>query len=155
MISWHWRTFEQLTTQELYDLLALRQEVFAIEQNCLYQDLDYRDQKALHLFGIKNNKMIAYLRLFPKGVLYPDALSFGRVLTASTERKKGLAKEAMNQVIKFLQKEGNAYPVVISAQLYLKDFYSKYGLKAVGETYDEDGIPHIKMKGHLKENSES
>lgn len=150
MTTWHWKTFGELTTQELYDIMHLRQEVFALEQNCLYQDLDYRDQAAMHLFGVKNNKMVAYLRLFPKGILFPDAISFGRVLTVSSERNKGLAKEAMNQVINFLNRQFNDDPIIISAQLYLKEFYSKYGLKPVGEAYNEDGIPHIEMKGHLK-----
>ncbi len=152
MTTWHWRTFEELTTQELYDILALRQEVFALEQKCLYQDLDYQDQKCHHLLGIKNHKLVAYLRLFPQHTLYPDAISFGRVLTAPSTRGQGYAKDAMHQVIQYVDsvlRHSKSVPAIISAQLYLKDFYAKYGLKAVGEPYDEDGIPHIKMKGVL------
>lgn len=149
-MSWTWKTFQELSTNELYDILALRQEVFVLEQKCLYQDLDYQDQNSLHLLGKKNQKLVAYLRLFPKGTLYPDAISFGRVLTAPSTRGQGLAKESMKQVVKLLQDSKNASPVIISAQLYLKDFYSNYGLHPVGEPYDEDGIPHIKMQGVLK-----
>jgi len=77
MTTWQWRSFQELTTQELYSILALRQEIFVLEQKCLYQDIDYHDQQAVHLLGLVNNKLIAYLRLFPQGTFYPDAVCFG------------------------------------------------------------------------------
>lgn len=143
MTTWHWKKFQELTTEELYDILALRQEVFVLEQKCLYPDIDHQDQRAVHLLGIDNGKLVAYLRLFPSGTFFPDAVSFGRVVTRGSERGKGLAKEAMNQVETYLK--NNTAPVIISAQVYLKPFYATYGYRAVGEPYDEDGIPHIKM----------
>lgn len=145
MTKWLWRTFDELTTSELYDILALRQEVFVVEQKCLYLDLDYQDQKALHLLGLNNNKLVAYLRLFPKGTVYSDAICFGRVLTRQSERGKSLAKAAMEQLFSYLSEKESTDAIVISAQLYLKDFYARYGFKQVGQPYDEDGIPHVKM----------
>lgn len=146
MILWHWRSFEELTTHELYDILALRQDVFVIEQQCKDQDLDHRDQKALHLLGIQNNKLVAYLRLFPTGVLYPDAATFGRVLTAESARGQGIGKEAIQQVFLYLEKLGNTAPIIISAQLYLQKFYESFGFQVISDPYDEAGIPHIKMR---------
>jgi ElaA protein len=145
VVTWKWRTFQELTTQELYNILALRQEVFVVEQKCFYQDIDNQDQQAVHLLGMKNHNLAAYLRLFPIGTLYTDALSFGRVVVKQSERSQGLASEAMNQVELFLKKSKNTAPVIISAQMYLKEFYASYGYQTTGTPYDEDGIPHIKM----------
>lgn len=150
MILWKWCTFDELTNQELYDILALREAVFAIEQNILYQDMDYQDQKCIHLLGIQDDKIVSYLRLSPQNTKYPDAVSFGRVLTAKSARGQGLAKEAMAQVIQYLEKQANTLPVLISAQLYLKNFYSLFGLEPIGEEFLVDTIPHIKMKGTLQ-----
>jgi len=149
MITWLWRSFDEMSNREIYDVLALRQKVFIIEQNCFYQDIDHQDQFAKHLLGYKNNKLIAYLRLFPQDARYSDALCFGRFLIAKEERGNGLAKQAMQQLIDYVKKNSPISLITISAQLYLKDFYALYGLKMVGEPYDEDGVPHVKMSGEL------
>ena len=145
MLTWKWHTFQELPASILYDILALRQEVFVIEQKCPYPDIDYQDQQALHLLGMKNHRLVAYLRFFPLGTLYPDALSFGRVLVKETERGQGVAKNLMNQVELYLKEIKNTAPIIISAQVYLQKFYSDYGYQAVGAPFDEDEIPHIKM----------
>lgn len=145
MIAWHWRTFETLTLEELYAILGLRQDVFILEQQCLYQDIDQKDQKALHLLGLANGKLVVYLRMFPKGTFYPDAVSFGRFIIAKAERSKGLAKEAMKRLMAYLNDCNNKDPLIISAQTYLQQFYRGFGFIEVGSPYDEDGIPHIKM----------
>lgn len=146
MQQWEWRTFEELNNQELYDILSLRQEVFVIEQHCFYSDLDYQDQQAMHLLGINEGKLTAYLRLLPAHTPYPDAVSFGRVLTAPFARGRGLGKDLITQVLLYLDKRQNTLPIMISAQLYLERFYQSFGFETISGPYDEAGIPHIKMK---------
>lgn len=146
MQQWEWRTFEELNNQELYDILSLRQEVFVIEQHCFYSDLDYQDQQAMHLLGINEGKLTAYLRLLPTHTPYPDAVSFGRVLTAPFARGRGLGKDLITQVLLYLDKKQNTLPIMISAQLYLERFYQSFGFETISGPYDEAGIPHIKMK---------
>ena len=145
MLTWQWRSFAELKNNELYDLLSLRQNVFIIEQNCIYNDLDYLDQKAMHLLGYKDNQLAAYLRLLPKDVPYAGSLSFGRVLTAKNMRGQALGKEMITETLRYLKQQDNTLPITISAQLYLKKFYESFGFAGVGEPYDEDGIPHLKM----------
>ena len=145
MLLWHWRSFDELTKTELYELLALRQEVFTVEQHCNDNDLDFLDYKAQHLLGIKDNKLVAYLRLFLSGDKYPNAASFGRVLIAAEFRGQGIAKEMMEQTNAYLKKIKNTHPLHISAQCYLEKFYQSYGFQSIGSVYDEAGIPHIKM----------
>lgn len=145
MLTWKWLSFQELTNQELYDVLNLRQEVFVVEQKCIYQDLDNRDQQAMHLLGIKNNTLVAYLRFFPKETLYTDASSFGRVVVRKSNRGQGFANELMNQMEIYLKKIKNTAPIIISAQLYLQKFYANYKYQAIGDPFDEDGILHIKM----------
>jgi ElaA protein len=145
-ITWVWRSFDALSPEELYDILALRQAVFIIEQQCIYPDMDYRDQQAMHLLGKINNELCTYVRLLSVNLPYPNAISFGRVATCLTARGNGLAKEAIKQTMLYLQKIHPSVAIVISAQLYLQKFYAFWGFKAVGEPYDEDGVPHIKMQ---------
>ncbi len=145
MIAWHWRSFEELNKQELYDILALRQEVFVFEQRSLYIDLDYVDQKAMHLLGMQDKKLATYLRLIPADILYPGAVSFGRVVTAPFARKQGLAKMAVEKALLYLKNKDNKNPIIISAQLYLRKFYESFCFEVSSEPYDEDGIMHIKM----------
>jgi len=146
MTTWQWRTFQELTPNELYEILALRQAVFGIEQNCLFQDLDFRDQASLHLLGKDGDKLVTYIRLLPKDLVYQDAVSIGRVVTAKDARGQGLAKAAMRETLLYLKSNQNNASIVISAQLYLQEFYESFGFQALGEQYDEDGIPHIKMR---------
>ena len=138
------KTFNQLTTNELYAILQLRSEVFVVEQDCVYQDLDFKDQKSLHVLGLKDDKIIAYTRIFKPGDYFKEA-SIGRVVVKESERKYGYGYDLMNTSINACQKEFNTKKITISAQVYLTKFYNNLGFKQVGEEYLEDGIPHIEM----------
>jgi ElaA protein len=144
-ISWKTKTFDELSTQELYQILRLRSEVFVVEQNCVYQDIDNKDQKALHLFGIVEGEIIAYSRLFKPGD-YFEFSSIGRVVVAEKHRDKNFGHELIDQSILEINRRFNVQNITISAQLYLKKFYESHGFVATSETYLEDDIPHIEMK---------
>ena len=144
-ISWKTKTFDELSTQELYQILRLRSEVFVVEQNCVYQDIDNKDQKALHLFGILEGEIIAYSRLFKPGD-YFEFSSIGRVVVAEKHRDKNFGHELIDQSIFEINNLFKAQNITISAQLYLKKFYESHGFVATSETYLEDDIPHIEMK---------
>lgn len=141
------KSFEELTNEELYSILKLRAEVFVVEQDCVYQDLDGKDQKAIHVLGIKSNKVVAYTRIFRAGDYFKEA-SIGRVVVKQSERKYGFGQEIMNASIKIIKEQLNENVIYLSAQTYLKKFYNSLGFEEVGEEYLEDGIPHI---GMLKE----
>ena len=144
-LKWKIKRFEALTTVELYDLLQLRSEVFVVEQNCVYQDIDYKDQKALHLIGEDNGQIVAYARLFkPKD--YFDEASIGRVVVKPTYRDKKLGHILMREAVYFIKSQFNETKITISAQLYLKKFYESHDFIQTSETYLEDDIPHIEMK---------
>lgn len=138
------KTFQELTTSELYELLQLRSEVFVVEQDCVYQDIDGKDQKALHVIGVKEGKIIAYTRLFNSGE-YFDTPSIGRVVVKETERKYGYGHDLIKASIKAIVDNYKTTTITISAQTYLQKFYDSHGFKQVGEGYLEDGIPHIRM----------
>ena len=138
------KTFKELTTDELYALLQLRSEVFVVEQDCVYQDIDYKDQKALHVLGFKNDKLVAYTRLFKPGDYFNYA-SIGRVIVAQNEREHKYGYDIMNASISAIKEYYNETRIKISAQTYLKKFYNNLGFEEVGEGYLEDGIPHIGM----------
>lgn len=144
-ISWKTKTFDELSTQELYQILRLRSEIFVVEQNCVYQDIDNKDQKALHLFGIVEGEIIAYSRLFKPGD-YFEFSSIGRVVVAEKHRDKNFGHELIDQSILEINRRFNIQNITISAQLYLKKFYESHGFVATSETYLEDDIPHIEMK---------
>lgn len=144
-ISWKTKNFDELSTQELYQILRLRSEVFVVEQNCVYQDIDNKDQKALHLFGIVEGEIIAYSRLFKPGD-YFEFSSIGRVVVAEKHRDKNFGHELIDQSILEINNLFKAQNITISAQLYLKKFYESHGFVATSETYLEDDIPHIEMK---------
>ena len=138
------KSFTELTTQELYDILQLRSEVFVVEQDCVYQDIDGKDHKALHVLGYSNDILVAYTRVFTPGDYFKEA-SIGRVVVKESERQHqyGYAiMEASNQAIKEILKET---VIKISAQTYLNKFYNNLGYKVIGEEYLEDGIPHVAM----------
>ncbi|MDG2195073.1 MAG: GNAT family N-acetyltransferase [Polaribacter sp.] len=139
------KTFTQLTTTELYEILQLRSEVFVVEQDCVYQDVDGKDQKALHVFGFKNSKIVAYTRIFKPGDYFKKA-SIGRVVVAKKERADGYGHELIKASIQAVQEKFTTLEIIISAQTYLKKFYETHGFIKVGEEYLEDGIPHIEMK---------
>ncbi|MFK5880176.1 MAG: GNAT family N-acetyltransferase [Flavobacteriaceae bacterium] len=138
------KTFSQLTTSEIYQILRLRSEVFVVEQDCVYQDVDDKDQKAIHLFFTNENEVVAYTRLFAPG-LYFDAASIGRVVVSLEYRKDGLGHQIMDASIKVVQQKFNTSKITISAQTYLNFFYESHGFIQKGNEYLEDGIPHIKM----------
>lgn len=145
MLTWEWRTFEELTRDKLYDILALRFEVFVIEQKCFYMDVDYKDQKALHLLGIENNKLVAYLRLFLPNTLLSDKASLGRVAVAPQKRRQQMGKKLIHEALRYLEEKRGSVPILISAQLYLEKWYETFGFRSVGEAYDDEGIMHIDM----------
>lgn len=143
-IKWTYLPFAQLSLSSLYALLRLRVEVFVVEQNCVYQDLDNYDKQASHLFGEQNEKMIACARLLAPGVKYPAA-SIGRVATAADVRGSGSGRELMQMAISHCTKQWPAAGISISAQAYLESFYNSLGFETVSAPYMEDGIPHIEM----------
>ncbi|WP_405610469.1 GNAT family N-acetyltransferase [Polaribacter sp. Asnod1-A03] len=138
------KSFLELTTEELYAILQLRSEVFVVEQDCVYQDIDFKDQKSLHVFGLKEDKIIAYTRIFKPGD-YFEAASIGRVVVAVSERKYGYGHDLMKASIKAIKNYFKVDKITISAQKYLKKFYESHQFIQVGKEYLEDGIPHIRM----------
>lgn len=138
------KTFQELNIKELYDLLQLRSEVFVVEQDCVYQDVDGKDQKALHVLGYKDEKLVAYTRLFKPGDYFNEA-SIGRVVVKENERQFKYGYTIMKASIKAIKDNYNKSLIRISAQTYLKRFYNNLEFKEVGEEYLEDGIPHIAM----------
>lgn len=146
MIQFFTKSFNELSNIELYQLLQLRAEVFVVEQNCPYLDLDDKDQKSLHVLGYYNNKLVACSRLVPAGISYEKEASIGRVVTHASVRKFGFGKALIEFSINETKSYFNTNEIVISAQSYLTRFYSNLGFIAEGETYLEDNIPHIKMR---------
>ena len=138
------KSFKELTIDELYAILQLRTEVFVVEQKCIFQDIDYKDQKALHIMGYKENELVAYTRLFKPGDYFEYA-SIGRVLVKAGERHLKYGYDIMKASINAIAEMYNENKIEISAQTYLKHFYNNLGFKQVGEDYLEDGIPHIGM----------
>jgi ElaA protein len=144
-IHWQIKSFNELTTIQLYQILQLRSEVFVVEQNCVYQDMDFKDQKALHVLGTDNYKIIAYCRLFQPGDYFENA-SIGRVVVHPKYREKKLGHDLMKTAIAAIFEHFKETKITISAQLYLKKFYESHGFITTSEVYLEDDIPHIEMK---------
>ena len=138
----HKKTFHELTTEELYELLRVRSEVFVVEQNCVYQDLDGDDQKAIHLWLTEADKVIALARVCPAGT-HMQEISIGRVIT--TERGKGYGKQIMLHAIDAANEHFGATIIDIEAQEYARGFYESVGFKQSSASFMLDGIPHIKM----------
>lgn len=138
------KTFNSLTTSELYDLLQLRSEVFVVEQNCVFLDIDGKDEKALHVIGKKDNKIVAYARLFKQGCYFKES-SIGRVVVKESERMHNYGSNLIRFSIQVIEDKFNTSTIKIGAQSYLKKFYESHGFTKVGEEYIEDGIPHIYM----------
>lgn len=145
MADIHIKTYSDLDKNDLYDILALRQMVFVVEQNCPYLDADGKDQESWHLMLKEEAEIVAYARLIPKGLAYEDYTSIGRILVHPDARSKGLGKTLTEESIKFLIAHDMNSSIKISAQLYLKRFYTDLGFEAFGVSYLEDGIPHIAM----------
>ena len=143
-MKWEIKKFKELSVDELYRILELRNNVFVVEQECIYQDCDRKDLEAYHLFCIENDKIIATLRILEKGISY-DEISIGRVVVDKLYRRKNLGRKAMEMAIDFINNTYGNSPIRISAQVYIKDFYESLGFKAVSDIYLEDDIPHIEM----------
>ncbi|MBN3563907.1 GNAT family N-acetyltransferase [Aliamphritea spongicola] len=142
--EWRWQTFTQLSNTELYEILALRQQVFVLEQTCLYADMDHKDQQCHHLSGWCEGKLQGYLRVVPPGLVYPE-VALGRILTAESARGSGLGRQLVSRALDEVSLLYPGQSVRISAQLYLERFYAGFGFRTVSDPYDEDGIPHIEM----------
>ena len=143
-MKWFLKTFDQLSLNEFYSILKLRIDIFVVEQNCPYPELDNKDQLAHHLFCINNNEVIAYTRIFKPGDYYVQA-AFGRVVVHENFRKQELGKKLIEQTINETYKLYGKTPIKIGGQVYLKKFYESFGFQQKGEGYLEDGIPHIYM----------
>lgn len=138
------KAFDELTLEELYDVLALRTDVFVVEQNCPYPEVDGKDTTCYHLLVKEDGKLLAYLRILPKGLSFEEA-SIGRVVVDKDHRGKGLARPMMEAAIAFIMETLGEETIKISAQAYLEEFYGSVGFEAVSEVYLEDGIPHKDM----------
>lgn len=145
MIRFNWYRFEDLDPNHLYQILALRSDVFVVEQKCAFLDPDGKDLHALHLLGMDETNIHAYLRLLPPTEMKKD-LTFGRVVTAKTMRSKGYGKALITELLRFSSLHFPHQELKCSAQCYLKDFYENFGFISYGAIYEEDGIPHIEMK---------
>ena len=144
-ILWDIIAFDDLSLRQLFDIYQLRTEIFVVEQECAYQEVDEKDLKAMHVVGYTNDQELAAVaRILPPGLSYPDA-SFGRVGVSKKHRKRGLAHQMTRQMISFIEDNFANSDIRISAQCYLIDFYKKHAFKISSEEYDEDGIPHIEM----------
>ena len=143
-MNWLFKKFDELSPLELYSILQLRNEVFVVEQNCVFQDADNKDQLSYHLTGWKENILVAYTRIIPPGIAYAEA-SIGRVVTSPAIRKTGLGKELMQVSLENIHQLFGNITIRIGAQLYLEKFYSSLGFQSTGKHYLEDGIPHVEM----------
>ena len=137
--------FDKLTPAELHDLLQLREEVFQLEQDCLYKDIDGKDPKCWHLLYFHHQELVAYARLVPPGVSYEGYSSIGRVVSSPQYRKEGYGRILMQEAIDKTQQLFPGIPIKISAQSYLQKFYHGFGFKVSSEPYLEDNIPHMEM----------
>lgn len=145
-LTWQWLSFDSLSNLQLYQMLALRSEVFVVEQDCAYQDLDGKDLKALHLIGTLDDKVLATARLLPVGVSYPDAASIGRIVVHPSLRGQDLGRKTVELALEQYQRLWPSEALLIGAQARLTRFYEELGFVSEGEIYDEDGIDHITMR---------
>lgn len=149
MITFVTKAFHELSNTELYQLLQLRSEVFVVEQNCPYLDMDDKDQKCFHVLGYENGKLVACTRLVPIGISYDKEPAIGRVVTHPSVRSLGYGKLLMEYSITETKKRFHSSEIVIGAQQYLDRFYRELGFIPEGEMYLEDNIPHMKMRLEL------
>lgn len=144
MITWCLKSFDKLAVGELYQILQLRSAVFVVEQNCIFQDMDDKDQYASHLCAWQQHELIAYTRILPPGLSYTDA-SIGRFLVNISYRKSGIGTALLKRSIDAVYQQFGIVPIKIGAQLYLRKFYENFGFLVQGEVYSEDNIDHILM----------
>lgn len=144
-MQWIVKKFDELSLREFHDIVKLRIDIFVVEQDCPYSDLDGKDAYALHVFGKDDqNEIVAYARIFKPGDYFPSA-AIGRVVVSSRHRKKNYGHALMQQAIQTVEQQFNTSKIEISAQTYLIRFYQSHGFEPVGEEYLEDGLPHIHM----------
>ena len=141
---WRLLAFEDLRVSELYEVLRLRSEVFVVEQQCIFHDMDGSDPQAMHLLGVRGGELVAYARCFEAAVKFPEA-SFGRVLTRQSERHTGLGHALIDQAITAISQLWGPQPIRIGAQMQLAKFYGQHGFEDAGKPYMEDGIEHLEM----------
>jgi ElaA protein len=149
MLTWVFKPFAELTLEELYAIMRLRQEVFIVEQNCPYLDADGKDLKSHHLMGYVNNNLVAYSRIVKPGVSY-DEVSIGRVVSSTQHRGLAYGRQLMVESIRQIETLYGTVPIRIGAQQYLQKFYESFGFVREGEPYMEDGIPHIIMLRYFR-----
>lgn len=140
------KDFQTLSLNDLYQILFLRTKVFVVEQNCVYQDIDFKDQRASHLLIWDRDILVAYARIFPVGIEYKDAACIGRVIVDENYRGRGLADALMERCLAYIQDVFSASAIEISAQEYLIGFYNKHGFVQTSDVFLEDGIPHVQMR---------
>jgi ElaA protein len=143
-LNWAFKKFDGLSSAEIYSIMQLRNEVFVVEQNCVYQDADDKDQSSMHLCGWDSEKLVAYARIIPQGISYTEA-SIGRVVTSPAYRNRGAGRQLMKESISRCFGVFNCSEIRIGAQVYLTVFYQSLGFVQCSSQYLEDGIPHIEM----------
>jgi ElaA protein len=143
-MQWICKKFEALNVDELYSILQLRNEVFVVEQNCVFQDADDKDQASYHFMGFLDDRLVAYTRIVPAGISYEE-ISIGRVVTSPAVRGRGIGKLLMEETLHEAYRIFGNVPVRIGAQVYLEKFYTALGFTTTGKTYVEDGIDHMEM----------
>jgi ElaA protein len=148
---WTCKKFEELTVEELYGLLRLRSEVFVVEQNCVFLDMDNKDQYCDHLMGWDEDKLVGYARIVPAGISYVES-AIGRIVSSPAARGLGIGRELLRESISALYRIHGKQVIRIGAQYYLKGFYESFGFKQAGKVYLEDGIEHIEMLLITKDN---
>jgi len=143
-VDWELKRFDQLSLTELYQILKSRVDIFVVEQECPYPEIDGIDPDCLHLFKKDQNQIVAYARLVPKGILDPDPM-IGRIIVGNEYRKLGYGRALLNQAISVITDQWHEKEIKLQGQVYLRDFYRSLGFKEVSEPYLEDGIPHVDM----------
>ncbi|WP_186576681.1 GNAT family N-acetyltransferase [Aquibacillus kalidii] len=143
-MEWHLKSFNELTTEELYKILKARVDVFVVEQACPYPEIDNHDQASYHLYLEDKQEIVAYSRLIPEKNIY-DQASIGRVLVSDKYRGQGFAKELMEKSIHIITNQWKVEEIKIHGQEYLRNFYGSLGFKEISEVYLEDNIPHVDM----------
>ena len=138
------KTFSELDTEDLYQILRIRSEVFVVEQDCVYQDIDNKDQNAIHLYYKENDQIVAYTRIFKAGDYYENPC-IGRVVVSKKNRGNDLGKKIMIDSMEYIKQNIKGEKIELSAQKYLDKFYKDLGFYKIGEDYLEDGIPHQRM----------
>lgn len=143
-LNWQYKTFTQLTTEELYNILQLRNQVFVVEQNCPYLDIDYKDIVSQHLWATVDHHVVAYARILPPGVSF-EQIAIGRVCVNPNFRRYGLGRLLMTEAINVINSNHQQTPIKIDAQTYLINFYQSLGFNVVSDEYMEDNLPHVEM----------